>query len=191
MSVNVGARASATSIAIARSSSADVVVRTGGGGGAWSGGAAAAATGVTTGALMVGEEGVAVSEETRMLTLRAVCVDARGRELVAAQTFAAADVRADFTGELYRCMPAQRLRYTIDGRVTECALRQALWHEAGVLSCRSQSVMRADSVMALIDRYGYGEKQVAIRAVSVRSGAEAARPLAPIALDGGVGQGLW
>lgn len=160
--VNAGAQAqaSAMSIAIANVRGGDITIR--GGGGYASAGATAAITGA---ALAVADAEVMTESETRerMALVQAICVDATGNPHPASQTFAGRDVATDHKGEIFRCMAGTRMRVTVGERTFECAANEALWHENGQVTCKTQIARRPCNERSLLRRFGPGEKMVRVR----------------------------
>lgn len=180
-SANAQARASATSIAVANVRTGDVIIRNGGG---YAG--IAVDAGVSSMALAVSESEAAA--ETAF-TVAAICLDATGVRHPAAQTFAEREVAESYVGEIFRCTAGARMRVTIDGRNMDCGTDEALWHDAGQLSCRPRIARRPSHERALLDRFGAGEKMVRLRAQ--RQAARETQFNSQMTMDGGVGQGVW
>ncbi|MDX2237548.1 MAG: hypothetical protein NW203_08280 [Hyphomonadaceae bacterium] len=187
------ASVSTTAIAIAESGAA------GGAEIVWRANAAAMASadaGVSSSADALG--GAAAGEaqasaDMRTVSISATCVASNGRAESAVQTFAGRDAPEDYTGEIYRCPAGARLRAESGGRTTDCAAGQALWIENGRLSCRAQIAHGPGHEAALRARFGAaGEKIVRLRAAPAAAQApRQAGSLGGMAMDGGVGQGVF
>ncbi len=106
--------------------------------------------------------------QERSVNVQAICMDARGLPHPAAQTFAARDVAAAYSGELFRCLPGTTMRYVAASQNYDCAAGQALWYERRRLSCRAEAALDAEQERDLLRRFGPGEK-----AVQIASGAPA------------------
>jgi hypothetical protein len=195
--VTVGGQAQASV-----STTAIAIAESGAGAGAeivWRANAAAMASadaGVSSSAEALGGAAAGEAQASaamRTVSIAASCLGANGRAESAVQTFAGRDAPEDFTGEIYRCPVGTRLRVESGGRVTECAAGQALWIESGRLSCRAQIAHGPGHEAALRARFGAaGEKIVRLRAAPAAAQApRQAGSLGGMAMDGGVGQGVF
>ncbi|MGE0827844.1 MAG: hypothetical protein AB7O04_00635 [Hyphomonadaceae bacterium] len=186
--VNAGARAqaSAMAIAIANVEQGDTTIRVSGGGYASAG---ASAIGVTQAALNVTES--VTRSALRDVRISAICIDARGNPHPASQTFGESDVAEGYAGEIYRCMAGTRMRVTKNGETFDCAAGEALWHENGEVTCRTQIARRPCNERSLLRRYGPGEKLVRIRTTETVQEARSESAIGAMTMDGGVGQGVW
>lgn len=190
--VNSGARASAQAnaiaIAVANVQTGDTIIRSNtvvdGG---------AAVMGVQSGAFAVTDASTSLERvaRDRDLLVQAICMDASGNPHPASQTFGGRDVAESYRGEIYRCMAGTRMRYTIDGQTADCAAGQALWYEAGQVSCRTQIARRPCNERSLLRRFGPGEKMVRIRDTQVREARTETTFNGAMTMDGGVGQSVW
>jgi len=102
--------------------------------------------------------------QSAAVEVSAVCLDARGLPHPAAQTFGARETPAEFAGELFRCLAGTRLRYDVDHAVQECAAGEALWFDAGALSCRAAAAQTRDYDRDLLRQFGAGSKLVSLAA---------------------------
>lgn len=185
--VNAGAQAqaNATSIAIANVRQGDIIVR--GGGGGYVG--AAAAVGVAGAALSVTEAAAVMEMSERTATIQAICLDSNGTPHPASQTFGERDVNGAYVGEIFRCMAGTRMRVTHDGRSFDCVAGEALWHENGAVTCKTQIARRPCNERSLLRRFGPGEKVVRLR--ETREARRETTFSASMTMDGGVGQGVY
>ncbi|HVV31734.1 MAG TPA: hypothetical protein VHC73_00795 [Vitreimonas sp.] len=190
--VNSGARASAQAsaiaIAVANVHTGDTIIRqnTVVDAGAYAGAAAQSS------ALTVTEASVTASAQTREadVVVQAVCIDATNNPHPASQTFGARNVDRDYAGEVYRCMSGTRsMRVTVDGRSFDCAAGQALWHENGQVTCRTQIERRPCNERSLLRRFGAGDKIVHIRETAMRETRTETSFNGAMSMDGGVGAG--
>jgi hypothetical protein len=189
--VNAGARANASAssiaIAVANVRTGDTIIRQN------SVVDAGVAASVTSSAFAV-TEGSATMEAVareRNLLIQAICMDTSGNPHPASQTFGGQDVGEDYRGELYRCMAGTRMRYTVDGQSTDCAAGQALWYEGGRVECRTQVARRQCNERSLLRRFGPGEKLVRIRDTEMRASRTETTFNGQMAMDGGVGAGVY
>lgn len=189
--------------AFARGAGAGTVIVGGGGGGfAYGGGAPVV---VPDFAVEAWEEAVARKVvRTRLVRrsvfVQAVCLDDRGVPHPAARVRPDREVAETFAGELFRCVVGTRLQIVTaeredfsGGETLACAKGEALWHEAGRLTCRVQTPARDCNERSLLRRYGAGIKVVTLlreetyeetvteTAVETRVGGSG------LVLDGGVG----
>jgi hypothetical protein len=153
-------------------------------------------------------EGVEVStrEFIEMAPIRATCMDDKGNPHPASQTFAAQVVEANFGGEIFRCMAGTRMDITVGrmvdnkpvfdgGRTFGCAKGEALVVRGEDVVCVTQVARRQCNERSLLRRHGPG-----IKFVRTRTQEEIRKPVTRqvvqklgdgMALDGGVGQGLY
>lgn len=190
--VNSGARASAqasaVAIAIANARTGDTIIHQNM---VVDGGGAAAA--VTSSAFAVSEASTLTESYARErdLLIQAICMDASGNPHPASQTFGERDIREGYAGEIYRCMAGTHMRYTLDGRSSDCAAGQALWYENGRVACRTQIARRPCNERSLLRRYGPGEKLARIRDEGTREVRSETTFNGAMVMDGGVGQSVW
>lgn len=104
--------------------------------------------------------------QTSRVTVEAICMDARSMPHPAAQTFAQRDVAADYTGELFRCLPGTAMRYVTNARNHDCAAGEALWYEGRQLSCRAETALETEQERELLRQFGPGQKTVQIASAS-------------------------
>jgi hypothetical protein len=189
--VNAGARASAhasaVAIAIANVEQGDTIIRQNMIVEAGASAAAHSSAFSVTEAAMTMES---VSRE-RELLIQAICLDASGNPHPASQTFRGRDVAEAYRGEIYRCMAGTRMRYTVDGRSTDCAQGEALWYEDGRVECRRQIARRPCNERSLLRRFGAGDKLVRIRDSEMRAARTETTFNGAMTMDGGVGQGVY
>jgi len=190
--VNAGARASmqssAIAIAVANVRGGDTIIRQNSivEAGAYAGAAA------QTSGLTVTEASVSSSTQTHEgdALVQAVCIDATNNPHPASQTFAAHAVDRDYAGEIYRCMSGTRtMRVTVDGHSFDCDQGQALWHENGQVTCRTQIERRPCNERSLLRRFGPGDKIVHIRETATRATHTETSFNGALSMDGGVGAG--
>lgn len=191
--VNAGARASAhasaIAIAVANVEQGDTIIRQNmvmQGSVSATVAAEASSFGVTDAAVRM--ESVARERE---LLIQAICLDASGNPHPASQTFGGQYVADDYRGEIYRCMAGTRMRYTVDGRSSDCEQGQALWYENGRVECRTQIVRRPCNERSLLRRHGAGDKVALIRDTEMREARTETTYNGAMTMDGGVGQGVW
>lgn len=96
------------------------------------------------------------------VTVQAICMDVRGLPHPAAQTFAETEVTANYSGELFRCLPGTAMRYEANADTYDCAAGEALWYEGRRLSCRAELALDAEHERELLRQFGPGEKTVQI-----------------------------
>lgn len=189
--VNSGARAqaqaSAIAIAVANVRTGDTIVRQNM---VVESGAQAMAT---SSAMSVTEGAVELESYSieREHLVQAICIDERGNPHPASQTFGEREVAPSYRGEIYRCMAGTRMRYTVNGRSTDCAPGEALWYENGEVSCRPQIARRPCNERSLLRRYGPGDKVVRVRETATREARRETTFSGAMTMDGGVGQGIW
>lgn len=190
--VNAGARAasqaSAIAIAVANVRTGDTIIRqnTVVDAGAYAGAAAQSS------AITVTEASVTASMQSREadVVVQAICIDATNNPHPASQTFAARTVERDYVGEIFRCMSGTRsMRVTVDGHSFDCAAGQALWHENGQVTCRTQIERRPCNERSLLRRFGPGDKIVHIRETAMRETRAETSFNGAMSMDGGVGAG--
>jgi hypothetical protein len=100
--------------------------------------------------------------QARSVNVQAICMDARGLPHPAAQTFSEAEVAADYSGELFRCLPGTAMRYEANAYRHDCAAGEALWYEERRLSCRTEAALETEQERELLRRFGPGVKTVQI-----------------------------
>jgi hypothetical protein len=134
-----------------------------------------------------GELAVAAAANHAAL-VSAICVDAQGAVMPAAQTFAAREVAQTFQGEIFRCAAAVHMRVTMDQRSFDCALGEALWYANGQAACSAQIARDPSNERWLLRHYGAGEKVVRIReTTAILPAASHATQFGPLPGSGGVG----
>jgi len=189
--VNAGVRAqasaSALAIAVANVRTGDTIIRQNS---IVEGGVAAS---VTSSAFAVTEGSTAMESvaRERELLIQAICLDASNNPHPASQTFGGRDVGQDYRGEIFRCMSGTRMRYTVDGRNTDCAAGEALWYENNRVECRLQIARRPCNERSLLRRHGPGDKLVRIRDTEMRAARTETTFNGQMTMDGGVGAGVY
>lgn len=143
--------------------------------------------------------------------IRAECLDAQGHLNPASQVFGGANVGKDYSGEVYRCLQGSSMRVTMARIVNgvpawneatsfDCVKGQALSYSGGEIQCKQQLAARECNERSLLRKYGPGDKIAYFRGTrQVRDmitryetrQREVVKPVGNLALDGGVGQGVY
>jgi len=137
----------------------------------------------------------------KQVIVQAVCIDDRGAPHPASQLFPDRDVAEHFEGEIYRCIVGTKLQATIadytgkvafdGGQTLACAKGEALWHSAGVLTCRPAKPQRNCFERSLLRRHGVGVKVFKMSKIeeftSFREEIVEASHTSVVGFDGGVG----
>lgn len=197
-----GAQASAQAGAAARATSQNYFFGGGGGGGG------VAVAGATSAALNIsGAEVRRVPYQMRrrmerVVVIQAVCIDDRAIPHAASQLFAERDVRAEFVGELYRCIAGTHMQVTIaewhgridfnGGETINCQRGEALWYEHGNMTCRPQTPQRDCFERSRLRLWGAGVKVLRFIREEVVTAyreerVEGAYASGGLVMDGGVG----
>lgn len=185
--VNAGARAQASSVAIAIANvqTGDTIIRQNS---VVEGGAGATANAATFAVTEASSETVA---RERDALIQAICLDATNNPHPASQTFGDRNVARDYRGEIFRCIAGTHMRYTIDGRQYDCTAGQALWYENNSVECRTQIERRNCNERSLLRRFGPGDKFLHIRDTETRTTQRETTFNGAMTMDGGVGQSVW
>ena len=143
---------------------------------------------------------------SKMIVIRAVCIDDKQIPHPASQVIPDREVVETYEGELFRCLAGARMQYTFadyigkadfdGGQTVVCGKNQALYHASGgKVECRAQKPSRDCNERSLLRRYGAGIKILKMAGVETYtafrteySQASAAASVAmSMSLDGGVG----
>lgn len=142
---------------------------------------------------------------TRTMIIQASCIDDKGIPHPASQVGPMKNIDGVYSGEVYRCIAGTHMQVTMadyngsdvnfsGGRTLDCAKNEALWHEKGTLTCRTQISERQCNERSLLRRFGAGYKIVTItstemvsRSRKVESKCTAGCGMSTMVFDGGVG----
>ena len=153
-----------------------------------------------------------IVEELQARPVQALCIDDANTPHPASRLDDAANVDANYEGEVFRCVAGTHMQVTVghikDGKASfdagdtfSCVKGESLWHsKGGVLQCRMQTPERNCNERSLLRKFGPGVKivQVATKknfcepAGKVAGATRIPRAVAAgsLVLDGGVGQGF-
>ena len=131
--------------------------------------------------------------------VQAFCLDDRGAPHPASRLTPDMDVNEGFRGELFRCIAGAKMQATYadytgkvsfdGGESMVCSKGDALWFEAGAISCRKQTAQRNCFERSLLRRHGAGVKVFKMTKIEEYASfkEEIVATQSEIALDGGVG----